>query len=554
MAWDQARFLDALRAAVDDFDRERTEALCAEFVRHLEQGEDLLPGMGRKVLATLRRKCYFDLMERVADALRDAEADDLQVRRQYAQALIDQGKISAAIYVLEPLAANTADAEERAEARGLLGRVYKQLYVNAVNADSQAVGHRRTQQHLQKSLTAYRDVYRADTTRLWHGINTVALAVRAATDRVSIVDAPDAAAIARDIAGAIETTFKAAEAEGKRLDPFDLATALEASIALGQLEQAQVWLGRYVMHDAADAFELSSTERQLREVWRLSVETPPGSLILPVLQSSILKRKFGRVDLVSGEVDKTIQRVDETIRQAPRLEKVLGKDSYVSLGWYRTGLERCRGVAQIRNANGDGIGTGFLVRGTDLAPGLGEALVLLTNAHVVSNDPIVQRDKQALDPDEAVVAFEALETVQGQTFRVTLLWTSPPGELDATLLRLDRPVSGPEPFPVAKQLPRNDGAQKVYVIGHPRGGGLSLSLTDNALLDYDDRLLHYRAPTEGGSSGSPVFNNQWRLIALHHAGGFDVPKLNGHDGTYDANEGIQLLKIAAAVQAAGVRP
>ncbi|HBL29593.1 MAG TPA: serine protease, partial [Acidobacteria bacterium] len=45
---------------------------------------------------------------------------------------------------------------------------------------------------------------------------------------------------------------------------------------------------------------------------------------------------------------------------------------------------------------------------------------------------------------------------------------------------------------------------KVYVIGHPLGGGLSLSLTDNALLGTSERLLHYRAPTEGGSSGSPV--------------------------------------------------
>ena len=120
---------------------------------------------------------------------------------------------------------------------------------------------------------------------------------------------------------------------------------------------------------------------------------------------------------------------------------------------------------------------------------------------------------------------------------MTLLWTSPPGELDATLLRLDRPVTGPEPFPVAARLPANDGKQKVYVIGHPKGGGLSLSLTDNAILDYDERLMHYRAPTEGGSSGSPVFNNQWRLVALHHAGGSNVPKLNGRRGKYDANEG-----------------
>ena len=39
--------------------------------------------------------------------------------------------------MLEPLAASAEDAGESAEACGLLGRVYKQLYVNAVKADPQ---------------------------------------------------------------------------------------------------------------------------------------------------------------------------------------------------------------------------------------------------------------------------------------------------------------------------------------------------------------------------------------------------------------------------------
>ena len=86
------------------------------------------------------------------------------------------------------------------------------------------------------------------------------------------------------------------------------------------------------------------------------------------------------------------------------------------------------------------------------------------------------------------------------------MWSSPPRELDATLLRLEPPVAGVPTVPMAAQLPARDGKQKVYVIGHPGGRGLSFSLQDNLLLDYDERLIHYRAPTEGGSSGSPVFD------------------------------------------------
>jgi V8-like Glu-specific endopeptidase len=106
-------------------------------------------------------------------------------------------------------------------------------------------------------------------------------------------------------------------------------------------------------------------------------------------------------------------------------------------------------------------------------------------------------------------------------------------------------------FPVAKRLPVADGLQKVYVIGHPGGRTLSISLNDNLLLDWDERLIHYRAPTEGGSSGSPVFNQQWDLIGLHHAGGDSVAKLNGKEGRYPANEAVWIRRIIAALSDAG---
>jgi hypothetical protein len=45
-----------------------------------------------------------------------------------------------------------------------------------------------------------------------------------------------------------------------------------------------------------------------------------------------------------------------------------------------------------------------------------------------------------------------------------------------------------------------------------------------------------------------VFDYQWRLIALHHAGKSDLPKLNGKSGTYEANEGTNVLAIAEAIK------
>ena len=46
-----------------------------------------------------------------------------------------------------------------------------------------------------------------------------------------------------------------------------------------------------------------------------------------------------------------------------------------------------------------------------------------------------------------------------------------------------------------------------------------LDLPDN--LETFDRVAHYEADTEPGSSGAPVFSDLWEVVALHHSG---VPK------------------------------
>ena len=79
-----------------------------------------------------------------------------------------------------------------------------------------------------------------------------------------------------------------------------------------------------------------------------------------------------------------------------------------------------------------------------------------------------------------------------------------------------------------------------------RGEGL-----DYHLLDYDDTRLHYRSPTEGGSSGSPVFDKAWNLIGLHHAGSLEMRRLHG-PGVYPANEGIRLSAIILALHDGGL--
>jgi V8-like Glu-specific endopeptidase len=232
------------------------------------------------------------------------------------------------------------------------------------------------------------------------------------------------------------------------------------------------------------------------------------------------------------------------------LEKVLGDDRYVTLTWYIKGLARCRAVARIETTNEDGIGTGFLVPGRHLHPHLPD-VVLMTNGHVVP---------EKLSPQETVVAFRGTDADAGppQKFGVARQWwsdSSQPGHLDATLLELDGVPRDVEPVPLATRVPNMQAkvTPRAYVIGHPRGlEQPQFSLQDNKLLAIAERVLHYRSPTEPGSSGSPVFDREWNLIAIHHAGDDAMPRIDGQPGFYAANEGIRVSAIISALASGGL--
>lgn len=543
MTWDEEVFNQKLSDAISIYDRQQTAALCDELIAHVRCRGDVYPASDAiKVLQMLRRKRFFDLLEKVADVLIQAGQSAPKVRRLYAQALLDQSEMTAALNELESLGDDTAgNAAENAEACGLMGRAYKQLYVDA-NEPTIA----RNQEYLEQAIAAYLGVYQLDTNKhTWPGINVVALLCRAERDGVQLKNfaqpRQQAEAMARAILKVVEDDFNALDDE-RKADTWGLGTATEACVALNRMEDAQKWCARYVQSEYADAFELASTLRQFTQVWQLD----PASPITTLLQAELLRREGGFASLKAEQVRKQHQSLSAVTANKANYEKVFGLDSFVSLDWYRSGLNCCRSVARIGTDTKRGIGTGFLICGKDIFELWGDELILVTNAHVLSNDASV---KGALRPDDAVVYFEALSENGGKEVVCEIkeiLWTSPPEKFDATFARLSLSISNAGACELSKALPLREDNQHIYIIGHPGGGSLSFSIHDNLLLDYEERFIHYRTPTEGGSSGSPVFNQQWKLIGLHHKGG-ELPKLNGQVGTYEANEGIWIQAIKKAV-------
>jgi hypothetical protein len=517
MGWDPERSEKELTDALDALDRPRVGDLAHELIAYVHVQEDPYPlKPAKRILGALRRQRHFVLLQLVGDAFIQTDRNDPAIRRQYAQALLDQGNLSAAVDVLARLVADTAqDPYENGEARGLLGRAYKQMYVLAEHGPLT-----RRKRFLERAIAQYRDVYHEAGLR-WHGINAVALLDRARRDGIAIDGVDDTRAAARELAREILTTI---EKLGDGADMWDRGTALEACIALGRTDEALEWLTDY-LHESDDTFSIASTLRQLREVWALDPRTDPGARLLLLLQAELLNREGGpRLELDASGAAAARACID----RAPGLEKVLGKERFYTLRWFRTGLDRCRAIARIEDPMDGGVATGFLVEGPSLKAGFPD-VVLLTNAHVIP---------EALAPERAEVRFHALESGIGP-YRVTkILWSSPSNELDTTIVALDGRPAEALCCPLGAR-PVMKGDTRTYIIGHPGGDiDVKLSLSDNLVLDSDEVRLHYRTPTLGGSSGSPVFSRPWDVIAIHHAGDKEMPKLHGQDGTYPANEGI----------------
>jgi tetratricopeptide (TPR) repeat protein len=538
MIWKTNKFNEDLAEAVAEFNRDRATELCEDLVHHLRERDEPYPAEHSKtVLDQLRGKRYFDLMQSVADALIQNQQTDAKVRRQYAQSQLDQGNLTAAISTLNNLETDTApngidpNKEEYAEARGLLGRAYKDLYMLADKPSRS-----RNRRFIEKAIEYYRSIYSNDKGKIWQGINSVALIQRADSDGVELETIADPKRLADLMAREILSEVKKRHLK-KRADTWDFATAVEACIGLDMHEDALIWLRRYLKSDYTNAFELGSTYRQLTQVWKLHPGKAPGDKILPALKAALLEERGSEIEI--GVKDAAREKLDELAEDAG-YEKVLGKEAFRSLKWFRMCMQRASAVAKVEDSLGDAVGTAFVVRGGDLKAELGDELLLLTNAHVISEDPLVSR---ALRPDKAVLNFELRKNNNPAEFEVEQVWSSKPEDLDATLLRPTQPIENVEPMPLTDIRPLADGQQRAYIIGHPQGRKLSFSIHDNYLLDYDDRLLHYRSPTEPGNSGSPVFNDEWELIGLHHRGLRKMPRLNNQEGTYPANEGIWIQAI-----------
>jgi V8-like Glu-specific endopeptidase len=153
-------------------------------------------------------------------------------------------------------------------------------------------------------------------------------------------------------------------------------------------------------------------------------------------------------------------------------------------------------------------GTGFLI-GPD---------VLITNNHVLPT-PKRAREARCIFDYQLGIDRKPKETVKFHLDPDSLFITSDDENgLDYTFVRID-PAAASRfgSILISRGSFSSLIGEFAHIIQHPSGKMKRVALRDNRIYEDDSIIIRYTADTEPGSSGSPVFNSDWQVIALHHA-------------------------------------
>ena len=226
-------------------------------------------------------------------------------------------------------------------------------------------------------------------------------------------------------------------------------------------------------------------------------------------------------------------------------ERIIGGNELMPVAYLERGAIAARAVARV-DLGGGAYGTGFLI-----AP-----RVLITNNHVLPNRTVAARamanfhfevnlKDQPLDPIAVALAPDAL------------FFTSPKEELDFTVVALSDGVPLDEfgCLPLIETVGKVSDGEWLTIIQHPAGNRKQICVRENKLIERKDNVLWYTTDTQPGSSGSPVFSNDWFVVALHHAGVPDtrngVIQLDSSGAEkWIANEGIRVSSIVKTLKQA----
>lgn len=200
-------------------------------------------------------------------------------------------------------------------------------------------------------------------------------------------------------------------------------------------------------------------------------------------------------------------------------ERILGVNDLMDINYFAKGIDVSRSVCRIilRDVNLREVGyaTGFKP-----SPNL-----LITNFHVFNNKE---------DAKNAVIEFSFELNIQGNPKPTTRFRLSPE-QFFVNNENLDYAIVAINPVAIFgnqklsdfgflrlnPQLGKINKGEYATIIQHPGGQSKQIAIRDNQIIsdiDENDFTLMYYSDTAQGSSGAPVFNDSWQVVALHYTG------------------------------------
>ena len=222
-----------------------------------------------------------------------------------------------------------------------------------------------------------------------------------------------------------------------------------------------------------------------------------------------------------------------------QLERVINAPDFIDVRYLENGVTASQSVGRVRIMTPagrlDGYGTGFLV-----APQL-----LLTNHHVLPSTEVAAASE---------IEFNFQDGPDGQPLQPVIFKLAPDTfwmtdeQLDFALVAVHA-GEGIDAFGWNRLIEAEGKViigEAVTIVQHPNGERKQIAIRENKVVDLPDLFIHYETDTNPGSSGSPVFNDQWEVVALHHA----AVRVTGHSelGNY-ANEGIRVSRLMQYLRA-----
>ena len=257
----------------------------------------------------------------------------------------------------------------------------------------------------------------------------------------------------------------------------------------------------------------------------------------------------------NGAVPDTAVTIEQGEIDVVALERLLGANNLINAAFLEAGAQAARAVGRIvigsEHGGVAGYGTGSLV-----GPRL-----LLTNNHVLTDRGTAALSQVEFGYQLGLDGTPSALTSFGLDSDAFFLTDR---ELDYSLVAVKaRGSAGAELDRIAwNRLIETEGkailGELLNIVQHPNGEPKQLAMRENRLVDLLENFLHYETDTSPGSSGSPVFNDQWEIVGLHHSG---VPRkdksgrilavggkpwtqnMGEHRVDWIANEGVRISRI-----------